>query len=206
MSRTPGDSDTAEADVRGALRSLRVDPPVDEGFSARLRERLVAQGPPRAPRLSDRLAEAWARWRGRLVWPAAGVLAGVATFALLFVARGPAAPRLPAVAPAGPAVADEAVHVIPVDKIAVIRLTFTADVAVDEVAFQVRLPEGLSFWSEGRALPERTFVWRGSLAAGENAVPIAVRGARPGRYRVFATAEMDQRRVEHALVLEVTGV
>ena len=73
------------------------------------------------------------------------------------------------------------------------------------MAFEVRLPEGLSFWSEGRALPERSFVWRGRLAAGDNAVPIAVRGDRPGRYRVIATAEIDRRRVEHAVVLEVTG-
>jgi hypothetical protein len=204
MSKTPGDSDPAEVDVRRALRSLRVDPP-DAGFGALLRERLVAEGPPRAPGLLDRARDAWARWRGRLVWPAAGVLAGAATFALLLLARGPS-PRLPVVAaPAQPAVADETVHVIPADKIAVIRLTFTAQVAVDEVAFQVRLPEGLAFWSDGRALPERTFVWRGSLVAGENAVPIAVRGARPGRYRVLTTAEMDQHRVEHAVILEVTG-
>jgi hypothetical protein len=191
-------------EARHALRSLRVDPPSDDGFATRLRERLIAEGPPRAPRLLDRLAEAWAAWRGRLVWPAAGVLVGAATFALLLVARGPA-PALRAVGPAQPALVAEAVHVIPVDKIAVIRLTFTAEVAVDEVAFQVRLPEGLAFWSEGHALPERTFVWRGSLAAGDNAVPIAVRGARPGRYRVVTSAEMDQRRIEHAVVLEVTG-
>jgi hypothetical protein len=202
MSRTPGDSDPAEAEARRALRSLRVDVP-DGGFSTRLRERLIAEGPPRAPRLVDRLGEAWSRWRGRLVWPAAGILAGAATFALLLLARGHA-PQLPAVA-VSPVATNETVHVIPADKIAVIRLTFTADVAVDEVAFQVRLPEGLSFWSEGRALPERTFVWRGSLAAGENAVPIAVRGARPGRYRVLASADMDQHRVEHAVILEVTG-
>jgi hypothetical protein len=196
--------DSAASEARSALRSLRVDPP-DDGFAARLHERLVAEGPPRAAGLGQRLADAWARWRGRLVWSAAGALVSAAAFALVLAARG-AAPPAP-IAPADPASATvtEAVHVIPVDKVAVIRLNFTAEVAIEDVAFEVRLPEGLSFWSEGRTLPERLFVWRGSLAAGDNQVPIAVRGARPGRYRVVTTAGIDRRRVEHAVVLEVTG-
>ena len=34
-------------------------------------------------------------------------------------------------------------------KVAVIKLDFTADVAVAEADFQVSLPEGLSFWADG---------------------------------------------------------
>ena len=205
MTRTPGDLDPASAEVRRALRALRVDPP-DDGFAAGLRQRLIAAGPPRAPRLRERLAQAWARLGSRLAWPAAGALAGAATFVLLMLARGSAPPSTGA-APTDPAraVAAEAVHRIPADKIAVIRLNFTAEAAIEEVAFEIRLPEGLSFWSEGRALPERSFVWRGRLDAGDNPVPIAVRGERPGRYRVVTTAEIDRKRVEHAVVLEVTG-
>jgi hypothetical protein len=210
MSPTRGDHDPASAEARRALRSLRVDPP-DDGFSSRLRERLVAAGPPPAPGIWGRLGAALAPGGGRLfpglLWPAAGVLAGAATFLLLGLGRGPTAGGL--AAGAGGAVTAaagaEAVHRIPSDKIAVIRLNFAAEVAIHDVAFEVRLPEGLAFWSEGHALAERSFLWHGDLFAGDNPLPIAVRGERPGRYRVVTTAEIDGRRIEHAVLLEVTG-
>jgi hypothetical protein len=214
--------DRASDDVREALRSLRVTPP-DDGFSVQLRERLLAAGPPPAPGLFQRWRETWARHPG-LFWPvtgtAAGALAGTVMFVILALTRGQgagtAAGTTTAENPGGTAAQSvalptslasaEAVHQIPTDKVAVIRLNFTAEVAITDVAFEVRLPEGLAFWSGGRRLTDRTFGWRGDLAPGDNPMPVAVRGERPGRYRVVATAEMNGRRIEHALVLEVTGV
>jgi hypothetical protein len=82
-------------------------------------------------------------------------------------------------------------------------LAFSAEVAVESVTFEVTLPEGLAFWSNGRRLDERTFRWPGRLDAGENLIPIAVRGDRPGRYPVVATVEVEGRVLEHRVVLDV---
>ncbi len=99
----------------------------------------------------------------------------------------------------------EPVHRVPADKTAVIRINFATEVAVGNVTFDVSLPEGLSFWSGGEKLAMRSFRWQGHLVAGDNPIPIAVRGDRPGRYRVRAAAEVDGARIEHDVVLEVEG-
>jgi hypothetical protein len=92
---------------------------------------------------------------------------------------------------------------VPSSKIAVIKLAFAAEVAVEDVTFEVTLPEGLAFWSSGKRLDERSFRWPGRLDAGENLVPIAVRGDRPGRYPVVATVEIGGRVLEHRVFLDV---
>lgn len=84
-----------------------------------------------------------------------------------------------------------------------IKLSFTAEVAVENVMFQVTLPDGLDFWSGGERLAERSFRWPGRLQAGENVVPIAVRGDVAGRYPVVATVEIDGRVLEQRVVMDV---
>jgi hypothetical protein len=204
-----------EEELRKLLRGLRVEPPEPEGFAHRLRDGLREAGPPARPSLL-------ARWRA--LWQErppvfsgtfsgiTGVVTGATAFALLVMLQGVPGPPLSRVtgptasAPASVAPeAAEAVHRVPTDKIAVIRLNFNTAVAVDDVTFEVRLPEGLSFWSDGKKLADRSYRWRGNLTAGDNPLPVAVHGARPGRYRVVATADMDGNHVEHALVLEVFG-
>jgi hypothetical protein len=187
------------ADVQRRLRALRVDAP-DGAFLVALHGRLAAEADRRR---SGRVARA-ARWlweRPRLVWPALGIACGV-TVALLVLAGSRKVPLAPTEAGAL-ALRQPAVVRLPADKVAVIHLTFTADVSMDEVDFSVSLPDGLCFWSDGARLADRIFSWRGRLAPGENAMPIAVRGDRPGRYRVRATARAGQHEVEHDVVLEV---
>jgi hypothetical protein len=92
---------------------------------------------------------------------------------------------------------------VPSSKVAVIKLAFTADVAVENATFEVTLPEGLHFWSGGQRLAERSFRWPGRLDAGENVVPVAVRADRPGRYPVVATVEVEGLVLEQRVIMDV---
>jgi len=184
-----------EPGVEARLRALRVDPPED-GFSAELHRRLAAVGPPRPVGLWGRVRQGMERWRPAL-WPAVGVAAGVAAFLVLGALR-------PAVSasPSAP-VAQELAVKVPASKVALIRLNFSADVAVETAQLHVELPAGLSFWSDGEELAQRALDWEQPLSAGDNVIPIAVRGARAGEYRVVATARVGEQRIEHDVVLRV---
>jgi len=187
---TPRDDRTDEA-LRERLAALRTELP-DDGFQASLRRRLVAAGPPADP-------SPWARWRERLgapavLWPALGAAAGLAVFLLL--------------SPPGPAAPDGrtlVATVVPATQVALVRLTLSADAAVDAAHIRVTLPPGLSFWADGEALAQRDFEWTQALAPGDNEIPIAVRGQSPGRYRIAVDARIGGQRVEDEVLIEVTG-
>lgn len=201
----------ADADLRAQLRALAQDLP-DRGFSQALHRRLMAEPAPSPAGAGERAAE-WLRQRRAWLWPAGGLAAGVAAYALLFVLHGDPRAVAPLVASAPVPAAPQVVSTgpvlpsfrVPASKVAVIKLAFAAEVAVEDVTFEVKLPEGLAFWSGGKRLPERSFRWPGRLEAGENLVPIAVRGERPGRYPVIASVEVDGRVLEHKVVMEVTA-
>ena len=187
---TPEDRDT---EIRERLRTLRVD--LAEGdFRARLRASLVADGPPRSPSLGQRLLSPWraARW----AWPLAGVAAGVAAFLALSLLRS-SAPGPAPVEAAGP------VTRLPATRVALVRLNLTADVAVEQAHIRISLPPGLSFWADGEVLGDRSFEWTQPLRRGDNEIPIAVRGQRPGRYRIAVTARFGDAKVEDEVVLDV---
>ena len=187
-----------------ALKELRVDPPGAHEFGAALHRRLVAAGTPPAPSWTARLREALYR-RPALLWPSVGVLCGVLAFVALQrlggaghlpVAQQERATQMGEIAPT---------YQVPSSKVAVIKLNFAASVDVADVDFEVELPEGLHFWSGGQKLAERVFRWPGELHAGDNLIPIAVRGERAGLYRVKARAVAAGETVEHEIVLDVKG-
>jgi len=183
--------DRADLEIRERLAALRADLP-DDGFQASLHRRLVAAGPPIDP-------SPWARWRERLAapafyWPALGAAAGLA-MVLLLSRPGPTAPDGRALA----------ATVVPATQVALVRLTLSADAAVDAAHIRVTLPPGLSFWAEGQALAQRDFEWTQALAPGDNEIPIAVRGQNPGRYRIAVDATIGGQRVEDVVLIEVTG-
>jgi hypothetical protein len=201
-------------DLLTRLRALRVDPPAS-GFDARLHLRLAQAGSPPLPGLRHRVG-GWLQGRRGWLWPISGVAAGAATFAIFaWTQAGPLA-TLPGRGDPPAAIARGDVpptFVVPPARVAVIKLAFSADVDVEDVTFEVTLPEGLAFWSRGQALAERSFRWPGRLSAGENLFPVAVRGERPGRYRVKARAELPPGGgntagavVEHEIWLEVRGM
>lgn len=173
-------------DLRRRLRDLRVEPE-DDGFGRALELKLIRAGPPRTP-------GPWVLFRAaalaRLAWPAAGLAAGVTAFLVLFALGG-----VPGSA---------AVSRLPASQVAVIHLDLTADAAIAAADIRVSLPEGLVFWSEGRELAQRSFEWTQPLGAGINEFPIAVRGLRPGHYRVQVTARAGAERLAHDVLLEVT--
>lgn len=190
----PGPND--EDRLLQKLRGLR-DEALSDDFERKLHLRLSSAGAP-TPTLGDTLR------RGLpLLWPLSGAVAGVLAYVLMSqIATGPAR------APEGLARAPEAAAAVgtsfPVSKVAVLKIEFTVEAAVEDADFQVSLPEGLVFWHDGQPLPERSFAWRQPLFEGSNVVPVAVRGQRPGRYTVSARARMGGVEVVHDVVLEVT--
>jgi hypothetical protein len=212
MTQPPSFSDPSNehSALRKALRGLASDVP-DHGFRAALHRRLAAEPAPAAMGFADR-ALAWLRDRRAWVWPMGGLATGTAVYVLLVLVHGnPVAAVSPPIAQTapGPVLVTSGPVLpsfrVPSSKVAVIKLAFAAEVAVEDVTFEVRLPEGLAFWSGGKRLDERTFRWPGRLDAGENLIPIAVRGDRPGRYPVVATVEVGDRVLEHRVVLDVRG-
>jgi hypothetical protein len=202
-----------DATISRRLRALRT--PVEDlpgrDFRMALHRKLVAAGPPSPQGWLER-ARQWFGEHPALGWPAVGVATGAATFALLMAMQhaptemattGAATTTvaIPNKAEIGPALA----HSVPSSRTAVIHLNFTAEVRVEDVTFEVDLPEGLSFWSKGEALAERRFRWPGTLEAGENVLPVAVRGEKPGLYRVKARAEIADQVIEQEILLQVEG-
>ncbi|WP_375769590.1 hypothetical protein NR798_01530 [Archangium gephyra] len=192
--------DMEDGALRERLGALREEP-AELGFQASLHRRLVAAGPPEPAPGWDRVRGLFRR-RAPWLWPVAGAAAGIAAFLMMSAVQQPPTPA-PEVAEASRPLEVPGTQV-PVSKVAVIKLDFTADVAVEQADFQVSLPEGLSFWADGQELELRSFRWTQALNAGSNVIPIAVRGQKPGRYLVTAEARTGNQRIEHDVVLEVT--
>ena len=135
-------------------------------------------------------------------WGLGGAALAVASIALV-VALGGHRPAASGTAVASGEVAP--IFVVPKAKVALVRIDFQAEQAVEDVEFAIQLPEGLHFVSEGRELPDREFRWRGRLERGSNPIPIAVRGQRPGRYTLTARAVGAAVETQHDVVLQVTS-
>jgi hypothetical protein len=198
------DSNRRRATMCEELRSLAVDPP-DDGFSVALHRRLLAEPAPAPVGVGARFFE-WLRGRRAWLWPASGLVSGLAVYGLLAVLHGPpgagshVGPKAAVSTGAGTVLPSFS---IPSSKVAVIKLSFNAEVAVEDVIFQVTLPEGLYFWSGGERLAERSFRWPGRLDAGNNVVPIAVRSDVAGRYPVVASVEIEGRVLEQRIIMDV---
>lgn len=165
--------------------------PLPEGFALSLHHALVAAGPPRR-RFFDGVRAAIALRPVTFAATAAALAAVVAAggmFALFH--RGAHAPMV-------------ATYQVPESKVALVKIDFVAEQAIDDVAFEITLPDGLRFVGGGSELAERTFRFQGKLAAGSNPIPIAVKGPRAGRYKVIAHAIGPALDVTQEVVLEVT--
>ena len=177
-------------DLRDRLRELKVDAP-DEGFSASLHRRLVSAGAPDTPGIWRRLWPSL-RTEPRLLRPAFGIAAGLAVFLVLGQLHDLSRSHGGAV-----------VAQFPATKVAVVRVNLTAEVAVESAHIRISLPEGLYFWADGQELPQRSFEWSQPLHAGDNDIPIAVRGQTPGRYRLTVSTRIGEQRIDEDVVLEV---
>ncbi len=192
--------DAGDRELRERLSALREDLP-DAGFQSALHRKLVAAGPPEPAPGWDRVRW-WLRRGAPVLWPVLGLAAGVAAFFVLGAVRQ--SPQLLPSEPVASRPLEAPGTLVPASRVAVIKLDFTADVAVEQADFQVSLPDGLAFWADGEELPLRSFTWTQPLSAGSNVIPIAIRGHKPGRYLVTALARAGDQKIEHDVVLEVT--
>ena len=191
----------------GLLRRVGQSEPLPPDFAAALHRRLAAVPPPPTPFLS-RLWQALGGL-GLDSGPRLGLGLGAAVGlgALLVVAgrlghsRDSGTLAYAPTAAAAPEIA--AAFRVPSRRVAVVHLDFVADVALADVEFEVTLPSELHFVDAGQPLAERTLLWHGSLAMGRNPIPLAVSGAKPGRYRVTAQARGPGVQVRHDILLEV---
>lgn len=190
----------------GLLRRVGRSEPLPPEFSASLHRRLAATPPPALP--------LWSRiWQtlgvvGLDSGPRLGLAAAAGLAAVLVVTAAPwRSARDGATGAAAPAEAPgqeiAAAFRVPSHRVAVVHLDFVADVALADVEFEVTLPSELHFVDGGQPVVERTLLWRGSLAMGRNPIPLAVSGAKPGRYRVTAQARGAGVQVRHDILLEV---
>lgn len=170
-------------------------------FQRTLHEKLRAEAPPKLT-IGTRLWWFLERFgfdsTPRLIASAAIALALIALILVPLRQRGEATARVFV-----PEQTVAASFRIPSHRVAVVQLDFVADVSVDDVEFEVSLPGELEFVDGGQAIPERQIAWKGSLSVGSNPVPVAVRGIRPGRYRVTAHAKGRDVTVSHEVLLEV---
>ena len=171
--------------------------PLPEGFALELHRQLVEAGAPPLS-LAERVRRAIA---ARPLLAMLGAATAAASLAVLISAEA----RRPSVVASAPAPVESLAEArLPRAKVALVKIDFVAAEAVDDVEFEVMLPDGLRFFSKGQELAERSFRWHGRLGAGSNPLPVAVKGERPGRYRVVAHAVGDGVDVTHEVVLEVT--
>ncbi len=186
------------------LRRVGAEEPLPPALGAALHRRLAATPPPELP-WSRRLAEVLERLGLQGSRPLALVGAAVALGALLLVSQGGRVGHRSEGSPALYAADQEvaAAFRVPSQRVAVVHLDFVADVALADVEFEVTLPTELHFVDGGKPLAERTLSWRGSLLMGRNPIPLAVSGAKPGRYRVTAQARGSGVQVRHDILLEV---
>ena len=186
---------------RDRMRAAR-EVALPEGFTRELHRKLVAAPPPKLG-LRTRL-ERWTR-----LHPLSALgLAAALSAALVMIGTGAVLWRTRGIGPLQSGAWDTAAATprfeVPAEKVALVKIDFASAKAIDDVDFEVLLPDGLRFYSGGRELAERTFHWRANLSAGSNVVPIAVKGARPGRYRVIAHATGADLDVSEEVILEVT--
>jgi hypothetical protein len=183
----------AELTATVALLRRAGDSPLPRGFEAELHFKLSAVHPP-GPSLRHRLQD-WLAAR-----PFAFAATAAALSALLAVGGTLALlDRRPG------SVQPVAGFRVPEAKVALVKIDFVSGKEIDDVNFEILLPDGLRFYSGGRELAERSFQWQGKLSTGSNLVPIAVKGVKPGLYHVIAHATGENLDVSQDVILEVTS-
>jgi hypothetical protein len=170
------------------------DAPLPSGFQAELHFKLVASAP-LGPSLGQRLRD-WLALR-----PFAFAASAAALSALVAVGGTLAILEQRGASPH----AVQAGFRVPEAKVALVKIDFVSGKEIDDVSFEILLPDGLHFYSGGHELAERSFQWQGKLSTGSNLVPVAVKGSRPGLYHVIAHATGDNLDVSQDVILEVTS-
>jgi anti-sigma factor RsiW len=177
--------------------------PVPVGFEARWRQRLETVAP------SNRPAAPW-HWLKPLAPALRPVALGAVGAAVILIAvwLNPKESRIDnATTPqtASAPVLVEPVHVN-LDQEHVLRVWFDAKERVEDVRFQLELPQGIALVTDQGMTPVSHVQWVGTLQAGRNLITIPVKGAERGRWTVTASIEKGSTRKERAIELLVNGI
>jgi len=83
-----------------------------------------------------------------------------------------------------------------------VRLVFSSDEDISDVAFDIELEPGLEFaTTDSEIAAMKVLQWDGDLKRGRNEIPFAVTVAKPGRWVVTARAQYHDATHEHRIVL-----
>lgn len=184
-----GSCPTCTARVR-ALQALREQvrslprPQLPAGFRQRFHLALAAEPLPTRP---------WHhRFLSSLNWPSMALGAAAAAAFSLFLGHAP-----------DPGITLEA-NAVPLGQNVAVQVAFEVQEDVDDVTFDIRLPEGLRFVdAKGKAMEESRVTWQGQLRKGRTVVPIAVRPLQPGRWEIQAVVRKARNIRETHIVLPV---
>ena len=94
-------------------------------------------------------------------------------------------------------------YAVPKNQIALVKFHFSSKVDMAKVKMRIELPNGISFWSDGKRLAQNEVVWTGALSRGENVFPVAVVADQEGPFEVMATAHLDSSILTHKVRLEI---
>jgi hypothetical protein len=87
-----------------------------------------------------------------------------------------------------------------------LNIGFDVAQSVEDVTFQIDLPEGLQFVDDNRQpMLAQSVAWKGSLVEGKTVIPIVVRGVRPGRYEIQAFVRKGPMMRKETIVLPVNA-
>ncbi len=87
-----------------------------------------------------------------------------------------------------------------------IRLTYTAERPLADVAVTIRLDDGIVFHTDDTRFRDlREYEWKGALKAGTNEIPFVVEVRRTGTRTIHTTAEFDGYRHRHDVDLQADG-
>ncbi len=178
--------------------------PVPVGFEARWRQRLEAIAPLNRPATPWH----WLKPLAPALRPVALAAAGAAAILLVTMWLNPKEGRLDnATTPqtASAPVLVEPVHVN-LDQEHVLRVWFDAKERIEDVRFQLELPQGIALVTDQGITPAPKVQWVGTLQAGRNLITIPVKGAERGRWTVTASIEKGSTRKERAIELLVNGI
>jgi hypothetical protein len=83
-----------------------------------------------------------------------------------------------------------------------VKLVYESEYDVDDVDFDIVLPEGLVFYSDHPEIAEkRTISWAGILKKGRNEIPFVVKSVELGNWRIDASAQFGDKVLAHEIIV-----
>lgn len=178
------------AELRSVVALLHAVPPVVPPADLAERVHLALAALPDEPAVPR---AAPPRASSRFNWGSAAAGAAVAAFvAVAWNLQPSSLPRIETAA-------------VSVQQDVAVNIGFDVERSVEDVTFQVDLPEGLRFIDDARQpMLAQSVSWKGSLVEGKTVIPVTVRGVRPGRWEIEAYVRKGPMMRKTTILLPVT--